>query len=134
MPRFCAADLRSFRRDERGNTTIEFVLWVPLLVFLLLFATDVTLAFMRQSHVWQVSRETARIVSRHGMDEAAAETFAQAKGTMGENVPDVDVFFEGTDVVVTMSLPNATLTPFNTLGLLLGNQITTRVTHAMEPQ
>jgi hypothetical protein len=33
-----------------------------------------------------------------------------------------------------MSLPTATLTPFNTLGLVLGNQVTTRVTHAMEPQ
>jgi Flp pilus assembly protein TadG len=134
MPRFRAADLRSFRRDERGNTTIEFVLWFPLLVFLLLFATDVTMAFMRQSHAWQVSRETARIVSRHGMDEATAEAFAREKGTMGASIPTVDVSFAGTDVVVVMSLPTATLTPFNTLGLVLGNQVTTRVTHAMEPQ
>lgn len=134
MPRFRAADLRSFKRDEEGNTTIEFVLWFPLLVFLLLFATDVTMAFMRQSHVWQVSRETARIVSRHGMDEAAAEAFARDKGRMGASIPDVDVSFEGSDVVVVMSLPTATLTPFNTLGLVIGNQVTTRVTHAMEPQ
>lgn len=134
MLRFRADDFRSFRRDEEGNTTIEFVLWFPLLVFLILFATDVTMAFMRQSHVWQVSRETARIVSRHGMDEAAAESFAQAKGTMGTSVPDVDVSFEGTDVVVVMSLPTATLTPFNTLGLVVGNRVTTRVTHTMEPQ
>ncbi len=92
------------------------------------------MAFMRQSHVWQVSRETARIVSRHGMDEAAAESFARDKGTMGASIPSVDVSFAGTDVVVVMSLPTATLTPFNTLGLVLGNQVTTRVTHAMEPQ
>ena len=126
-------DLASFRRDEGGSTTIEFVLWVPLLVALLLFATDVTLAFMRQSQVWQVSRETARIVSRHGMDEAAAEAFAREIGTMGSVAPDVDVSFEGQDVVVTMSLPSASLTPFNTLGLLIGDRVTTRVTHTMEP-
>jgi Flp pilus assembly protein TadG len=133
MSSFRATDLRSFRRDERGTATIEFVLWVPLLVALLLFATDVTLAFMRQSHIWQVSRETARIVSRHGMDEAAAETFALEKGTMGASVPEVDVSFEGMDVIVVMSLPTATLTPFNTLRLVLGDRVTTRVTHAMEP-
>jgi Flp pilus assembly protein TadG len=133
MPWFRRGDLGSFRRDETGSTTVEFVLWVPLLVALLLFATDVTLAFMRQSQVWQVSRETARIVSRHGMDKAAAEAFAREIGTMGTSVPDVDVAFEGLDVVVTMSLPSASLTPFNTLGLLLGDRVTTRVTHTMEP-
>lgn len=133
MPRIPPIDLRSFRRDEGGSTTIEFVLWVPLLFTLLLFATDVTLAFMRQSHVWQVSRETARIVARHGMDEAAAETFAQEKGAMGTSIPEVDVSFEGMDVVVTMSLEASSLTPFNTLGLLLGDRVSSRVTHAMEP-
>lgn len=133
MARFAAVDLGSFRKDERGSTTIEFVLWVPVLLALLLFATDVTLAFMRQSQVWQVSRETARIVSRHGMDEAAAEAYAREIGTMGSNVPEVDVSLVGMDVVVTMSLPSASLTPFNTLGLLLGDRITTRVTHSMEP-
>ena len=133
MLRFRAVDLRSFRRDERGSTTIEFVLWVPLLFALLLFATDVTLAFMRQSHAWQVSRETARIVSRHGMDTEAAEAFARESGTMGASIPEVNVSFEGMDVIVIMSLPTASLTPFNTLGFLLGDRVTTRVTHAMEP-
>ena len=133
MQVFRAVDHRSFPRDEDGSTTIEFVLWLPLLVALLLFATDVTLAFMRQSHAWQVSRETARIVSRHGMDEAAAEAFAREKGTTGAGVPEVDVSFDGMDVVVTMSLDASALTPFNTLGLLMGDRVTTRVTHAMEP-
>jgi Flp pilus assembly protein TadG len=133
MARFAAIDLRSFRRDERGSTTIEFVLWVPLLLTLLLFATDVTLAFMRQSQVWQVSRETARIVSRHGMDAIAAEAYAREIGTMGSSIPEVEVAFDGSDVVVTMSLASSSLTPFNTLGLLLGDRITTRVTHTMEP-
>jgi Flp pilus assembly protein TadG len=134
MPRlFCRTSGGSFRRDERGSITVEFVLWVPLLVAFLLFATDVTLAFMRQSHVWQVSRETARIVSRYGMDEVQAEAFARESGTMGTNVPDVDVRFDGTDVIVTMSLPTASLTPFNTLGFVLGDRITSRVHHSMEP-
>ena len=133
MARFAAVDLRSFRKEEEGSTTIEFVLWVPLLLTLLLFATDVTLAFMRQSQVWQVSRETARIVSRHGMDVAAAEDYARGIGTIGTSVPEVDVSVNGGDVVVTMSLPSAGLTPFNTIGLLLGDRITTRVTHTMEP-
>lgn len=126
-------DLGSFRRDEEGSVTIEFVLWVPLLLAFLLFATDVTLAFMRQSHAWQVSRETARIVSRYGMDEAAAEAYALENGTMGSSIPAVDVTIGAMDVIVTMSLPTSSLTPFNTLGFVLGDQVTTRVTHTMEP-
>jgi hypothetical protein len=67
------------------------------------------------------------------MDAIAAEAYAREIGTMGSSIPEVDVAFDGSDVVVTMSLASSSLTPFNTLGLLLGDRITTRVTHTMEP-
>ena len=59
-----AVFLRTFGKKEDGSVTIEFVLWLPLLMALVLMATDASVAFMRQSHMWQVSRDTARIVSR----------------------------------------------------------------------
>ena len=128
LPRF-----RTFRREENGGVTIEFVLWLPLLMSLFLIATDATVAFMRQSQMWQVSRDTARIVSRHGMTEAAAEAYALQNAGMGSIVPTVDVQTNGVEVMVAISTPADALTVFGTLNFALGDNITTRVVHAMEP-
>ena len=75
--------MKRFVNDLSGSVTIEFVLWVPMIFFFMLLATDASLAFMRQSQMWQVSRETARIVSRYGMDEAAAVSFAASGAKFG---------------------------------------------------
>ena len=128
----CKTD-RRFRRSEDGGVTIEFVLWMPLLVAFLFFATDVTLAFMRQSHLWQVSRDTARIVSRYGMDEVEAELYAAQQGTIGGVAPTVDVTVSPTEVMVEMTLPFASITPFNSLRFAVGDEIRASVLHAMEP-
>ena len=122
-----------FRRSEDGGVTIEFVLWLPLLVSLFLIATDATVAFMRQSQMWQVSRDTARIVSRYGMTEAAAENYAIQNAAFGTTVPEVDVETNGTEVTVAIVTPANAMTVFGTLNFALGTNITTRVVHAMEP-
>lgn len=122
-----------FRSDESGSSTIEFVLWIPLVFAFVLIAADASMAFMRQSQMWQVSRETARIVSRYGMDELTAEAFAAAQGTIGETVPVVDVAFGSGDVTVSMQMPTAALAPFGILTFVASDVTTTRVTHAMEP-
>lgn len=122
-----------FKKDETGSVTIEFVLWLPLLMGLFLIATDATVAFMRQSQMWQVSRDTARIVSRHGMTETAAINYATQNAAFGATAPVVDVTASGSEVVVAISAPASAMTVFGTLGFALGENITTRVVHAMEP-
>ena len=122
-----------FKKDETGSVTIEFVLWLPLLMGLFLIATDATVAFMRQSQMWQVSRDTARIVSRHGMTETAAKDYATLNAAFGATVPFVDVTASGSEVVVAISAPASAMTVFGTLDFVLGADITTRVVHAMEP-
>lgn len=124
---------RRFRRAEDGGVTIEFVLWMPLLVAFLFFAVDVTLAFMRQSHLWQVSRDTARIVSRYGMDEAEAELYAAEQGVIGGVTPTVNVTVSATEVLVEMSMPPASISPFNTIKFAVGEDLRASVLHAMEP-
>lgn len=127
--------IRNFRKEEDASVTVEFVLWIPILCSLFLLATDATVAFMRQSQMWQVSRDTARIVSRHGMERGAAEDYAELNAAFGTNVPEVDVDMETdpTEVVVKMTVPASAMTVFGTLNFALGENITTRVTHAMEP-
>ena len=124
---------KSMVRSEDGAVSVDFVMWVPILFAIILLATDATLAFMRQSQMWQVSRETARVVSRYGMDELTAEAHAASQVRIGTTLPAVDVAFGPADVTVSMSMPIAEMTMFNTLGFAIGDTITTTVTHAMEP-
>ena len=125
--------MKRFLKDHCGAVSVEFVLWVPLLFSFILLATDASLGFMRQSQMWQVSRETARIVSRYGMDEAAAESFAAAHAGFGNHKTEVDVSIVDGDVVVTMAVPTEALAPFGTLGFLADDKYVTQVVHAMEP-
>lgn len=124
---------QSFRKDETGSTTVEFVLWIPFIFAFVLIAADATLAFMRQSQMWQVSRETARIVSRHGMNETTAEAFASLQATIGTTAPDVDVSFASGDVTVSIAMPMEAMAPFGILAFVTSDTMITRVTHTMEP-
>ena len=125
-----------FTRNESGSSTIEFVLWIPFIFTFVLIAADATMAFMRQSQVWQVSRETARIVSRYGLTQTEADQFATNQLTICENNPDcVDVgFFDnGNFVVVDVFINANALSPFGIISFALDETIQTRVVHAMEP-
>ncbi|WP_089232082.1 TadE/TadG family type IV pilus assembly protein [Tropicimonas sediminicola] len=124
---------RRFLKSERGSVTIEFVMWLPFFAFLLLFAADASLVFMRQSQMWQVSRETARVIARHGMDELTAETYAASAGSVGTLVPTVDVSMASARVTVDMAMPLEGLAPFGVLRWIYGEQLEVRVTHALEP-
>ena len=125
--------LRRFRNDTSGSVTVEFIIWMPLIAFLLLLSVDASMAFMRQSHQWQVSREAARIVSRYGMDEATAEAYVAREASINGISPSVDVRFNLANVIVESRMPMAAMTPFGTLGFLPNETIDIRVTHAMEP-
>lgn len=124
---------RQFLKSESGAISIDFVLWMPFLMALLLIATDATVGFMRQAHMWQTSREAARIVSRYGMDEATAEAYVQAETRIGETIPEVDVSFGAGEVNVETSIPIQAMTPFNLFAFALDDTFKTNVTFAMEP-
>lgn len=122
-----------FVRDEDGSVTIEFVLWLPVVFAMLLIAVDATFAFIGMGNMWQTARETARVVSRYGMTEAEAETWAAQQASYTTIAPTVDVAFGSGDVVVTMNMPIRAMTPFGMLGFATTYVHTTQVRHAMEP-
>ncbi len=66
-----------FLRDERGSATIEFVLWVPVFVIILVAATDATVLYLHHTEMWNVSRDVARRVAVGDMSEADAATAVQ---------------------------------------------------------
>ncbi len=66
-----------FLRDERGSATIEFVLWVPVFVIILVAATDATVLYLHHTEMWNVSRDIARRVAVGDMTEADAVNVVQ---------------------------------------------------------
>lgn len=126
--------MKRFMSREDGSTTIEFVLWLPLLVGVLMVAVDASVLYMRQSNLWQVSRDTARIVSRHGMTEGVAEAYARSEVQFGDYVPNVDVEIDGQLVTVTMSASLDQISPLGIFNFAVGEQLVASITHAMEPR
>ena len=128
------ATLRRFR-DDSGSTTVEFVLWVPVFLVILGLIVDVSLMFLRQSNLWQVARDTARIYSIRQMDAEEAQTYAINHATMGSTPPTVAVIPDPTNqyVTVRISVPISSVGVFGIMNIGAGNDLVAVVTHRMEP-
>lgn len=68
-------------KDDRGTMTIEFVLWIPIIVGLLVTAIDATTLYVAHTEMWNVARDTARRMVT-GRVLTAAEAEAYARGAM----------------------------------------------------
>ncbi|MGE4611747.1 MAG: TadE family protein [Paracoccaceae bacterium] len=79
--------IRNFS-DDSGATTVEFVLWVPVFMFILMITVDVSLLFLRQSNLWYVARDVARQASiRQITDIDVLKERAETQGTFGGDRP-----------------------------------------------
>lgn len=79
--------IRNFS-DDSGATTVEFVLWVPVFMFILMITVDVSLLFLRQSNLWYVARDGARQASlRIITDDATLRDYVETRGTFGGDRP-----------------------------------------------
>lgn len=125
--------LAGFVTGTRGNVTVEFVLWLPLFVALLMLFTDASLTYMNQSNFWNVSRETARIVARHGFDIQEAQRFAEAHARFGRYTPQAQVTIADGTVTVTLSADAKAMSLFGILNFVPGQKISASVTDVMEP-
>jgi Flp pilus assembly protein TadG len=130
-----ARTVRAFGKRSDGSVTIEFVIWLPVFLALILLSADASLMFMRQSNFWNVSRDTARIVSRHGLDSVAAEKYAALNAGFGGYTPDVSVKVDAmtSTVTVTITGQSQKMAPFGVLGFAMGNTVSAQVVQTLEP-
>ncbi len=105
-----------FGKDEDGNATVEFVLWLPLIVGILVGAFDLNIMLMTQSNMYSVARDTARRVATGEMTSSTGETYALSQlNYMGFDY-SVDIT-DGADVVVDIK---TTLSNVAVLGVMGG--------------
>jgi len=121
-----------FLRDERGSATIEFVLWVPVFVVLLVATTDATILYLAHTEMWNVSRDIARrlavgdITEAQAVEEAKNELFLYSNAyTVGTSV--------GIDVVVEIKTNVGDASVFGFYKQVLNRELSARVVMRREP-
>ncbi|OUS04270.1 hypothetical protein A9Q96_15065 [Rhodobacterales bacterium 52_120_T64] len=102
--------IRNFS-DDSGATTVEFVLWVPVFMFILMITVDVSLLFLRQSNLWYVARDGARQASlRIITDDAGLQDYVETQGTFGGDRPSAtDTDPDTTDTHIDTQLDTVTV-------------------------
>ena len=135
IPSILRKRLSLFLSAETGSATVEFALWVPVFVAIMLLGADASAAFTRQSNFWSVSYETARIVSRHALDAEAGAAFARKNMQIGSYTPEVAVTIDKVTQTVTVLVTAdfGKMAPFGILAIGLDEPLSFAVTQTLEP-
>lgn len=124
---------RSFLTDDSGTATLEFVILVPLFTMLLLVVVDASLLFLRHTSLMNVSRDTARIVSRHAMTAAEAKAYAEVFASTPASAATAEVIINNDQVLVRLTTDAASSAPFGLISFAVGDKIVARAISNMEP-
>lgn len=122
-----------FLKDDNGTATVEFVLMVPLFTMFLLLVTDASLLFLRHTTLMNVSRDTARIVSRHAMTPDVAKVYAESRASTVDSPATATVTIDNGFVTVVVTSNAASSAPFGIVKFAVGDKITAATTSTMEP-
>lgn len=127
--------LRHFLRAGDGSATVEFTMIVPAFLGFVLFAADASTSFTRQSTLWNVSQQTARIVARHALDAEGGARYAQDQLSFGATPPEVVVTIDAATQMVTVvvTVETAAMAPFGILQFALQDRMSVSVSQALEP-
>mgnify|MGYP001766367550 CR=1 FL=1 len=124
---------KSFLSEEDGTATIEFVLMLPLFSVLVLLLADASLLFLRHTQLMNISRDTARIVSRHAMTAADAVTYAESHARTQASTATAQVTVANGVVTVLITSQSRISAPFGIISFAVGDRIVARAISTMEP-
>ena len=125
--------MRAFISDDRGTATIEFVLWVPVYVILLVAVTDASILYLTHSEMWNTARDSARLISVGAMTAADAPYRAREKLLLSARTYTVVASDTG-PVIVEIGVNVGDASVFGFFKPVLGRQLTARVEMMKEPE
>lgn len=134
--------LGRFRRDETGSATIEFVLWVPILLTMLVIVVDVTTLYITHSEMWNVARDTARrMVTGNLLTEVQAEQHAADSMALRDfpycveaNYPDGPIDPGSVvEVIIAFNVKDISLLGYGSPLTLFGGDMMARVSMRPDP-
>jgi Flp pilus assembly protein TadG len=128
--------LKRLAHSRAGTVTVEFVVWLPVFVFLLALTADACKLYLTQADMWSVARDTARRMSTGELaTPEAAETYAS-----GQLLYPLDYTYtitQDTDDTVQISVPISDACVFGVLpvvGNFGGSQMVARVVMRVESE
>lgn len=125
-----------FVSDERGAMSVDFILWLPLFLSLLMLVTDASILYMTQTQMWNIARDTARRMTTQQIRSVTEATcYAKAKLSV---YPDLNFTVQPASTTqyntVNISLPVNDASVFgNFLGKVRGKTIHAKVTMRADP-
>ncbi|MDO8881502.1 TadE/TadG family type IV pilus assembly protein [Pseudotabrizicola sp.] len=120
-------------RDERGSATVEFVMMVPVFMALMLLIADASMLYSKQAMLMDISRDTARIVSRYALTAEEAQTHAAKAAGTSASPATAHVSITDGFVTVTVATDAATAAPFGFIKFAISDKISATATVVMEP-
>jgi len=124
--------LSRFLRDDSGSATIEFVLWVPVFVVLLVATTDATILYLSHTEMWNVSRDIARRIAVGDITADEAVNEAQKELFLYNRTYRVAAE-SGIDVVVEIQTNVGDASVFGFFKPVLSRELSARVVMRREP-
>ncbi len=125
--------LHRFIRDQTGTATLEFILWVPVYVILLVAVTDASILYLTHSEMWNTARDSARLISVGAMAAADAPDRAREKLVLSGRTYTVAA--SDTDpVIVEISVNVGDASVFGFFKPVLGRELTAQVEMWKEPE
>jgi Flp pilus assembly pilin Flp len=118
--------LRALLRDSRGSATVEFALWVPALVAMLMSVADLALIFTTNANMQHAARETARELARHQITAQDAPTFLRQRLTLGSGGDYQVTVADAADVEVEVRLPAQSAAVFGFFEVLMPGDLVAR--------
>jgi Flp pilus assembly protein TadG len=128
---------RSLWDDETGAMTVDFIVWLPLFVSLLVIVSDASILYLTQTEMWNVARDTVRRMTTQQLtSNSDARCWAKAKLNLYSYLAyDVEATSttDMNSVVIKVALSDASAFGYF-LGPVLGETISARVTMRANPE
>jgi len=99
--------LARVHRDENGAVSVEFVIWLPVLMAVGLMIADASAAFTTQASMWRTAGDLARGLATGRISAAQAEAHIAERALFSINITR-----PGIDGVVTVELSR----PYSMIG------------------
>lgn len=132
------SEFKAFLRQEGGSSTIEFVLWLPLVIAILLLVVDSSMLFMSRSQALRVLQDTNRLYSVGQFTGTPAERIAAAQNyalsrLRGMSPSATATTVETNRVVQTRAtLQTAEIARIGFLGMMINTTMVVSAEHRVE--
>ncbi len=114
-----------FFRSERGAVTVDAVIWIPVFVFILLFISEVSLAFAGETAITQVVEDANRLYASGYFQTAAdTETFIRSQLPKLSSSMTVSITESNKIIKTVITVPLLSITGLNAVQQLSGITVT----------